>query len=637
MNQTTGQPDRPLARILGDAGAVGLVAIAVARALIAWRDRAPDMPDAGPLTDLGPTALIVCDSLGIGLLLGTLAHRLLQRQRIHAALVALWLVGVIVAAVHAAAGQAAAPLAGAWIATVALALAALHLAADPLRKRIILGALVGLLIPLGLHAGHYYFIQHPQTVRSYEQNRHEFLRHRGWTPGSVEQRQFETRLYQREASGRFGLANVFGCVAGSLTLAAVGLALAARRDRALLALAVAAAALGALALALSMSKGAIAATLAVALALAIAWAAARAVRAGPWTLRLAAFALVAAAAVAVIARVGLLGVPDSPDAERSLLFRGFYWQAALRMLADHPLIGVGPGAFQQHYAVLKNPLSPEDVAAAHNVVLNWIAALGVGGLAWAAVLFAALARAARSPHPDAGTPPDERRHAARLAVLAVLLPTLVQYVVQYPELWLDTAAILLGGAVAMAAVIILTTRATLDPRPLALGLLAAATLALAHSQIDMAFTYAASAPILGVLVGLAAADPTPPPTARPRVDRLAVGLVLAASVAWPALAATRPPFVPAGQRAWQRVHALATQRTVQPDALLAALDHWLDTAPHSAPSHLHAADIAWRVGRPDTARRWYRRALDLNAHAYLAPQSQFTEPQRQRIHQRLGD
>lgn len=63
--------------------------------------------------------------------------------------------------------------------------------------------------------------------------------------------------------------------------------------------------------------------------------------------------------------------------------RGYYWQAAVEMVGDEPLLGKGPGHFEQHYRIhrpvedaLASPL--EDSAdAAHSVPLDMAAAGGV--------------------------------------------------------------------------------------------------------------------------------------------------------------------------------------------------------------------------------------------------------------------
>jgi len=46
---------------------------------------------------------------------------------------------------------------------------------------------------------------------------------------------------------------------------------------------------------------------------------------------------------------------------------------------------------------------------------------------------------------------------------------------------------------------------------------------------------------------------------------------------------------------------------------------------------------AWRAGRRDKARRWYRRALELSDQSYLDPNKQIADELREQLRQRLGD
>ncbi|GAA3458177.1 O-antigen ligase family protein [Saccharothrix longispora] len=127
----------------------------------------------------------------------------------------------------------------------------------------------------------------------------------------------------------------------------------------------------------------------LALTAAVAWLLAR--RALPLkALAVAAGALVAVGAVAVL----LFG----PELDRALRekthvagtnvdTRELRWQAAARMLAEHPGLGVGPGGFRAGYpAASHNAEVDEQSPVAHNMYLEVAAELGLPGFA----LFAAL-------------------------------------------------------------------------------------------------------------------------------------------------------------------------------------------------------------------------------------------------------
>ncbi|MFI6099335.1 O-antigen ligase family protein [Lentzea sp. NPDC051213] len=62
--------------------------------------------------------------------------------------------------------------------------------------------------------------------------------------------------------------------------------------------------------------------------------------------------------------------------------RELRWQAAARMMADHPVIGVGPGGFRSEYvAASRNAEIDEQSPVAHNIYLEIGAELGLPGLA----------------------------------------------------------------------------------------------------------------------------------------------------------------------------------------------------------------------------------------------------------------
>lgn len=69
-------------------------------------------------------------------------------------------------------------------------------------------------------------------------------------------------------------------------------------------------------------------------------------------------------------------------AETNVDTRELRWQAAARMLADHPVLGVGPGGFRSEYvAASRNAEIDEQSPVAHNIYLEIGAELGLPGLA----------------------------------------------------------------------------------------------------------------------------------------------------------------------------------------------------------------------------------------------------------------
>ena len=84
------------------------------------------------------------------------------------------------------------------------------------------------------------------------------------------------------------------------------------------------------------------------------------------------------AIVAVTSALFLFGGLDRQvisEAPKSLAYRLQYWQATMRLIGDHPWLGVGPGNFRQHYLHYKLPEASEEIADPHNLFFD-VAATG---------------------------------------------------------------------------------------------------------------------------------------------------------------------------------------------------------------------------------------------------------------------
>ncbi|MDX8048648.1 O-antigen ligase family protein [Lentzea sp. BCCO 10_0798] len=110
------------------------------------------------------------------------------------------------------------------------------------------------------------------------------------------------------------------------------------------------------------------------------------------------------------------------------------WQAASRMLADNPVLGVGPGGFRQEYASAgHNAEIDEQTPVAHNLFLEVAAELGIPGfallIAFVAVGFVASERALRRV--------ADRREAVAVqaALIAVLVASIFLSEQYYLPLW----------------------------------------------------------------------------------------------------------------------------------------------------------------------------------------------------------
>ncbi|MBQ9799769.1 MAG: O-antigen ligase family protein [Thermoguttaceae bacterium] len=91
---------------------------------------------------------------------------------------------------------------------------------------------------------------------------------------------------------------------------------------------------------------------------------------------------------------GLLDREVFAEAGKSLGYRLDYWRSTAAMIADSPLLGVGPGEFQSVYARYISPTASEFIADPHSFAFELAALFGVPALVGFLVFLAALATAA---------------------------------------------------------------------------------------------------------------------------------------------------------------------------------------------------------------------------------------------------
>ena len=432
----------------------------------------------------------------------------------------LFTTGAIGALIHAlpwsGGGMHHAPLAITWIAALAAGLAG-----AALRRR---GDLAVWLVALGLgvagvlvaKGGLQLLVEHPSTVAFYEQDKDAFLHARGWAPGSPEALAYERRLNQPEATGWFGLANVYGSVLAAVCVGWLGLVWAAPRDRRGLTLgaaSLAAAAMCAVGVWMSGSKGA---TGAAALGLGGLGLLIVAKRFGRVVtpLRIAAAVL----PLVVLAMVIVRGLVGERLSELSLLFRWHYLVGAWRIFTEHPIFGVGPDGFQNAYLLAKLPANPEEVTSPHCMPADWLATLGVFGAAWVGLVgtwvWRATAAAVQRPaeEREAAAHAAGEDSSAKLLALAAAAITAAAATIERAATTPSGALCRLIGLVLWIALGWLVLRIA-SKRPGGLALAAAGagiTLAL-HSMIELTPVNAGSAPLAMLLIGLGAGLGLPEP------------------------------------------------------------------------------------------------------------------------------
>lgn len=105
-------------------------------------------------------------------------------------------------------------------------------------------------------------------------------------------------------------------------------------------------------------------------------------------------------AAAAAFQSGILDREVFSEAKKSLGFRLDYWTATVAMIADHPLLGVGPGNFQTVYTRYILPTASETIADPHNFFLEYAALFGLPTLLFLGIFLAFAVRAGLSSAAD---------------------------------------------------------------------------------------------------------------------------------------------------------------------------------------------------------------------------------------------
>lgn len=365
----------------------------------------------------------------------------------------------------------------------------------PALRRLVLALMLGSVVVLLIEGAHQVFVQHPMTVAFFEESKAEFLASRGWHEGSFEALSYERRLRQPELSGWFGLSNVFAGVVGAMSLGLGMVAISGRKKWARLVSLLCVIAGGA-ALAMSGSKGAIGAVVLGVVVVAL-------------VTRTKLGARFCAGRVTIGACAAMIGgtVAGGVMGQLSLLFRAQYLVGALRIAKEHLAVGVGAEGFQDAYMALKVGTSPEDVASAHDVVLDLIAMLGVGGLAMVALLGVWVwgTRAEKESGED-GARSIPVGIGVRVIVLAVLVAGAAMIRVGSGALDSGHLAMLGLGALGWIGVSVVLWR-SMGERSAVLGGFGLMVVLVLHGLFDLGAVWVVSAPVWGLGIGLGLSCP----------------------------------------------------------------------------------------------------------------------------------
>ena len=211
------------------------------------------------------------------------------------------------------------------------------------------------------------------------------------------------------------------------------------------------------------------------------------------------FALIAAAAF----RCGVLDREVFSEAKKSLGYRLDYWQAASRMIADHPLLGIGPGNFQPVYTRYILPDAAESIADPHNFAFEYAALFGIPALVLFLLFLAFTAAGLRKT----SSPPASREETFQETGSGEKVPYIPVFVVYLAGYFLYAVFNFLSSAPTGAGILL-----GFAPVFLAFSL-AAAPLAANIARLPSPFLFAAAG--AGLLNLCAAGGIGYPPTAVP--------------------------------------------------------------------------------------------------------------------------
>ncbi|MDY0168170.1 MAG: O-antigen ligase family protein [Thermoguttaceae bacterium] len=261
--------------------------------------------------------------------------------------------------------------------------------------RAVMAVMASLAVALAGYGLYQYAVELPAMRAAYEADPAAALRNADlWVePGSPQAKLFEDRLQGTEPIAAFALTNSLAGYLAPWLIVLLGIAFVGGPTARRMVLAFLCAAPVAACLVLTKGRSAYAAS---AFGLLLLWWTARQGRTKRlgWRLPLLAGVLLAVALGGAILTGGL-DRKVATEAGKSLGYRVQYWQSTLRMIADRPLLGCGPGNYQFEYTRYKLPEASEEVADPHNFPLEIWSTAGTPALL--ALVFALGAFFRRTP------------------------------------------------------------------------------------------------------------------------------------------------------------------------------------------------------------------------------------------------
>jgi O-antigen ligase len=576
---SAGEPASPWPVLLSRAAFVLTLALVIARTLMSESVRAgvDIIPDAMPAPDSpGPGVTLFVNALCCLPAILVLVRRAIDRRYVlHSrwsqlllALLAIW----SAASVAWSADKFTAVInASTFIAAAALVWSTAQLVRSWVRLRLVAGVAIGLLLAYSVQGIVYRFVDVPENVAFWQQNKAQLLHERGMAENSFGAEQLERKIVGGEMVGFNTSPNSYAAVIVMLMVITLGAAIQRRAsgDSIGWTIALLFPVLPALLVLYFTHTRTAAGTLGLAV-LALALLSLRGVR--PWLVAHARLAYVVGVVGAMLCVAAVVGhgfrYGSLPGA--SLNFRWRYWVAAWSIFRQHSLTGIGWGNFGNYYVTARLAAAAEEARDPHNFFVRAFVELGmVGGAlatAWVARTAWELTRPvapAESPAPPAHQRPVTAKSTVATILSIALGGALLNMLVAID--WSQSGSFLLLevfrrllflGLICVAMMLVCIRGArdqTLDDRP-APWLLYAMLIGLAaffvHSLVDFVIAEPGAMTLFAVILGTALGMRTPSPAAIKPRRTIAMTAMTVAIIAWLAAMLTLViPVADAEQRA----------------------------------------------------------------------------------------
>jgi O-antigen ligase len=508
----------------------------------------------------------------------------------------------------------------------------------PAHLRLVGALAFGLLLVLLVQSALYRFMDVPENIAFWEQNKADILKEHNWQPDSFAATQFERKLTSGELVGFFNSANTLAATGVLLFFSCVGIGLQKWKDREspnwLILSGVAALAL-LWVLICARSKTSAATPLLGIAGLLVFFRLRRRLTPANHTLHFWMAAAAAGLGIVAVVGHGLYHHGLFPGHfSNSLDFRWKYWVASAGVFASHPWVGVGYSNFGYYYLAHRLPEAAEEIKDPHNFLVRFLVELGlVGGslcIAWLLRLFYELTL----PGGAGETSPGESSSLMTIRSIPLfVIAGMLLSIAANTDFSLgvgDTIALLLKPLLYMLALLLGTMAASmltqhswsLDSRAAPIVWYCAVTglvLFLLHNLIDFSFFEVGPMFLFMTLLGSAqgvSSLRSPGPTSRRRSAIAAI----AATIVWISAAVFLVVPVLVAEQAAGAANELIRTASKTPDSQTAShfrlAQQSLATASHFVPYNsdyvFRQAELFLRLGDLDQAKSLISQCKQIN-------------------------